>query len=157
MSNSAPVQSRGDRIFGWLLFCVVAAAIALSGKPVSTDAPSGATRTDIREVTTQEAKKMIDAGALVVDVRDHVVSARAHLPNALLIPQEVLVARIGPVEADLTRPVVVYCGDGSRLGPDSTAALNQAGYKNAVNLKGGIEGWRSAGLPTASSRGPTTR
>jgi len=156
MDNSTAAHSAWNKFVGWLLFACVFLAIAMSGQPVNTttDRPSAATRDDIREVTTQEAKKMIDAGALVIDVRDQAVAAHAHLPNALLIPQEVLLARIGQVEADRTRPVVVYCGDGSRLGPDATATLNQAGYKNAVNLKRGIEGWRAAGLPTAS-RGQT--
>jgi rhodanese-related sulfurtransferase len=151
MDSNAAAHSPWNKLVGWLLFAGLALAIAMSGQRVATDGPSAATRPDIREVTTQEAKAMIDAGALVVDVRDHAVSARAHLPNALLIPQEVLAARIGQIEADLTRPVVVYCGDGSRLGPDATAALNQSGYKNAVNLKGGIDGWRASGLPTASN------
>jgi len=156
MNGNAAVNSSWNKFVGWLLFGCLALGIAMSGQPVGTDEPSVATRPDIREVTTQEAKKMIDAGALVIDVRDQAVAARAHLPNALLIPQQVLVARIGQIESDPTRPVVVYCGDGSRLGPDATAALNQAGYKNAVNLKRGIEGWRAAGLPTAS-RGQTLR
>ena len=149
MNDVASTQSRGNQVIGWLLFLVVAAAIAMSGGPVTDN--NSATRTDIREVTPQEAKAMIDAGALVVDVRERAVSAGLHLPTALRIPQDVHVARMQEVEGDLARPVVVYCGDGSRLGPDATAALNQAGYKNAVNLKRGLDGWRAAGLPTASN------
>jgi rhodanese-related sulfurtransferase len=153
MDSKAGANSLWNKFVGWLLFVCIFIAIAMSGQPVATttDGPSAAPRTDIREVTIPEAKTMIDAGALVIDVRDRAVSASAHLPNALLIPQEVLAARIGKIEADLTRQVVVYCGDGSRLGPDATATLNQAGYKNAVNLKSGIQGWRSAGLPIASN------
>jgi len=149
MRDVASTKTRGNPVIGWLLFLVIAAAIAVSGRPVAEDDP--AMRTDIREVTTQEAKAMIDAGALVVDVRERAVSAGLHLPNALRLPQDVLVAGMKEVEADLARPVVVYCGDGSRLGPDAAAALNQAGYQNAVNLKHGIDGWRAAGLPTASN------
>jgi len=147
MDGSSAAHHYWNKISGWLLFACLVLAIGMSGQ--SVDVQGSATRADIREVEAQEAKQMIDAGALVVDVRDHAVAPPAQLPNALLIPQEVLLARIGQVEADLSRPVVVYCGDGNRLGPDATAALNQAGYKNAVNLKRGIEGWRAAGLPTA--------
>ncbi|MDX1375225.1 MAG: rhodanese-like domain-containing protein [Burkholderiales bacterium] len=149
MDGNAAAHATWNKVVGWLLFVCLAVAIALSGQPLGVYGPT--TRDDIREVDTQEARRMIDAGALVVDVREHAVAARAHLPNALLIPQEVLLARIGQVAPDVSRPVVVYCGDGSRLGPDATAALNQAGYRNAVNLRGGIEGWRAAGLPTASN------
>jgi len=125
MDGNAAAHRYWNKIIGWLLFVCLALAIALSGQPVGVQ--GSAPRVDIREVETQQAKQMIDAGALIVDVRDHAVAARAHLPNALLIPQEVLLARIGQVEADLARPVVVYCGEGSRLGPDATAALDQAG------------------------------
>jgi rhodanese-related sulfurtransferase len=148
MTNAA-AQSNWNKLVGWVLFACIFLGIALSGQQTGLNAPT-ATRPDIREVATQEAKTMIDAGALVIDVRDQAMSAAAHLPNALLIPSDVLVARMAKVEADLARPIVVYCGDGSRLGPDATATLNQAGYKNAVNLKGGIQGWRAAGLPTTS-------
>ena len=50
----------------------------------------------------------------------------------------------------LDKPVVVYCGDGARTGPEGTYVMNQAGYSGAVNLTGGLEGWAQAGLPTAS-------
>lgn len=93
---------------------------------------------------------MIEGGALVIDVRDAAVARASHVPGAILIPLEVLRSSLSQVGADRARPIVVYCGDGARRGPEATAVLNQAGYANAVNLKGGIEGWRSHGLATAS-------
>ena len=31
--------------------------------------------------------------------------------------------------------------------PEGTQVLNDAGYKNAVNIRSGIEGWQNAGHP----------
>lgn len=104
----------------------------------------------IREVAIPEARSMIEAGALVIDVRDAAVARASHVPGAILIPLEGLRSSLSQVGADQARPIVVYCGDGARRGPEATAILNQAGHANAVNLKGGIEGWRSQGLATAS-------
>lgn len=50
-------------------------------------------------------------------------------------------------------PVIVYCGDGSTLGPEGTYVLNKAGFAGAVNLKPGMQGWASAGLPIEHGTG----
>ena len=104
---------------------------------------------DVREVTAREAQALMAVGAIVIDVRDKAVSGRAHLPGALLIPMEVLEARMDKLQAAKTADIVVYCGDGSSVGPRATKLLNRAGYTKAVNLKSGYQGWSATGLPTA--------
>lgn len=104
-----------------------------------------------KDVSIDEARALIAAGALVIDVRDKAVSGSAHLPGALLIPLEVLEARLKAMEVAKTQPIVVYCGNGSRLGPEAAHILTQAGYGQVVNLAAGLSGWRDAGLPVQSS------
>ena len=104
---------------------------------------------DVREVTAREAQALMAVGAIVIDVRDKAVSGRAHLPGALLIPMDVLEARMDKLQAAKTADIVVYCGDGSSVGPRATKMLNRAGYTKAVNLKSGYQGWSATGLPTA--------
>ena len=96
----------------------------------------------------QEAIALVDAGALVIDVRE---SPKTHLPGALLIPIEVLTARLASMEVAKTQSIVVYCGNGSSLGPRAAQALAQAGFTHVVNLEAGLEGWRAAGMPVLSS------
>jgi rhodanese-related sulfurtransferase len=105
---------------------------------------------DVKEVTALEAKALMDGGAIVIDVRDRALSGGIHLPGAMLIPLELLSASLAQLESAKSKNIVVYCGDGSTRGPEATAKLNNAGFPQAVNLKSGIEGWRNAGLPTAS-------
>jgi rhodanese-related sulfurtransferase len=100
---------------------------------------------NIREVTPVEARQMMAAGAVVVDVRDH---ADLRLPGALQFPQIALETGLANLSIAKTAQIVVYCGDGSTTGPAATEALNRAGYVNAVNLKSGFQGWQRAGLPT---------
>ena len=105
---------------------------------------------NVKDVSVSEARELIDAGAVVVDVRDKSVSGSSHINGALLIPLEGLAARMSEVSVDKSAPIVVYCNEGTNRGPRGTALLNEAGYTQAVNLKTGIEGWRAANLPTAA-------
>ncbi len=99
-------------------------------------------RFNVDEVTAWEAKALIDAGAIVIDVRDSTASQRDHLSGAVLFPLELLPAQLAQLEYAKTRKIVVYCGDGSTRGPRATSILNKAGFAHAVNLRSGIEGWR---------------
>jgi rhodanese-related sulfurtransferase len=105
----------------------------------------------VPQLSIAEAKAAIEAGAVVIDVRDATVAATSHVNGALIIPLEVLSTRIGTLEAYRTKPIVVYCGDGSTRGPEATALLNKAGFSQAANMTHGIQGWRAAGLPTSST------
>jgi rhodanese-related sulfurtransferase len=99
----------------------------------------------IKEVSTVEARELINAGAVVIDVRDR---PELTLPGAFVLPQAALEAGIAKLNVAKTAKIVVYCGNGSDHGPTATETLNKAGYVNAVNLKSGFQGWTAAGLPT---------
>src|SRR5512143_596329 len=125
----------------WPLSFVVLAAILIF-------AFSQASSRNIREITVTEAKALIDAGALVIDVREEDKYRYRHIPGAISLPLAHL--RMG-IPAFLFRakdkPVVVYCSDGVTTGPKGTRILNKAGFTRAVNIKSGIDGWADAGLP----------
>jgi rhodanese-related sulfurtransferase len=96
-----------------------------------------------REVSREKARKMLDEGAQLVDVRaDHEWEA-GHIGGAKHVPLPELPQRTGEIDKD--RPVVVYCRGGNRSSM-ATAALNDAGYE-AVKLDAGIVGWNEEGLP----------
>jgi len=103
---------------------------------------------DINEVSTQEAKSLIDTGAAVIDVRGPEHFKAGHIPGAMLLPLEVLQRGI-PASIQLLKDkaIVVYCGDGVTSGPEGTELLNKAGFAKAVNLKHGMESWTGAGYP----------
>ena len=124
------------------------AAIALWRGLDSTDP---AIMEQVKKVTASEAKALIDAGAVVVDVRGEGVGNGSHIPGAILIPLDVLAVNLPKLEEYRARQIVVYCNDGAVTGPKATALLNRSGFPLAVNLQSGIEGWRAAGLPTKSS------
>ena len=96
-----------------------------------------------REVSRDEAQKLIEDGAQLVDVRaDHEWEA-GRIAGATHLPLAELAERAG--EVDKERPVVVYCRGGNRSSM-ATAALVEAGY-DAVKLTDGIVGWDEGDLP----------
>jgi rhodanese-related sulfurtransferase len=96
-----------------------------------------------REVSREEAQKLIDAGAQLIDVRaDHEWEA-GRIAGATHLPLAELAQRSG--EIDRERPVVLYCRGGNRS-TMAAAALAEAGYE-AAKMSEGIVGWSEAGLP----------
>lgn len=109
---------------------------------------------NVKEVLLEEARLLIAAGALVIDVRARAAYEAKHIAGALLAPIATLSAAVpASLERARTQPIVVYCGDGTTLGPEGTHVLNKAGFTHAVNLKPGIQGWAAAGLPVESGQG----
>ena len=98
---------------------------------------------EVREVNRAEARKLVEDGAQLVDVRaDHEWEA-GHIAGASHIPLDELAQRAA--ELDKERPVVLYCRGGTRSSM-ATAALAEAGY-DAAKLTEGITGWEEEGLP----------
>ena len=96
-----------------------------------------------REVGRDEARKMIDAGAQLVDVRtDHEWEA-GHIPGAVHIALPELASRVDEIDRD--RPVILYCR-GDNRSDMASGALAEAGY-DAVKLSEGATGWEEEGLP----------
>jgi rhodanese-related sulfurtransferase len=95
------------------------------------------------EVSRDEAKKLIEDGAQVIDVRtDHEWDV-GRIAGATHLPLDELAQRAD--EIDKERPVVLYCRGGNRS-TMAAAALADAGY-DARKLSEGIVGWVEAGLP----------
>ncbi len=96
-----------------------------------------------KEVSREEARKLIDDGAQLIDVRAQHEWDTGRIAGAAHLPLAELSQRAG--EIDKERPVVFYCRGGNRSSM-AAAALTEAGY-DAVKMTEGIVGWSEAGLP----------
>lgn len=97
---------------------------------------------EIKRLTSQEAKKILDSDALgafqLLDVRQPREYGAGHIPGAKLIPLGELEYRYGELDKD--RGIISYCRSGHR----SMAAsihLCGLGFENVYNLNGGIRKW----------------
>ena len=92
-------------------------------------------------VGPEEARKLIDQGAQLIDVRgDHEWEA-GRIAGASHIELDGLSERIGEVDRD--RPVLIYCRADNRS--DMAAAALAADGFDTSTLAGGIEAWVEAG------------
>lgn len=96
-----------------------------------------------REISRDEARKLIDEGAQLVDVRAGHEWDAGRIAGAVHIPLDELAGRTA--EVDPERPVILYCRGGNRSTMASDA-LADAGF-DAAKLSEGIVGWAEAELP----------
>jgi rhodanese-related sulfurtransferase len=90
------------------------------------------------DVTSQQARQLVQAGARLVDVRTPAEFAAGHIPGAVNIPLQQLDSRLGELQPK-DQAVVLYCRSGNR---SSTAArvLKNAGFA-AVHDLGPMSRW----------------
>lgn len=105
--------------------------------------PPESSRAEPREVSREEARKLIADGAQLVDVRAEHEWEAGRIPGAKHVPLAELGERAEEIDKD--RPVVLYCRGGNRS-TMATEALAEAGY-DAVKLSEGIVGWAEEGSP----------
>ncbi|WP_454561319.1 molybdopterin-dependent oxidoreductase [Mycobacterium haemophilum] len=101
---------------------------------------------DAPQVGPRAAKAMVDAGALLLDVREPDEWCTEHAPGAMLLPTGRVRARHH--ELPRHRRIVVVCRSGGRSAAVA-ALLCRLGF-DAVNLAGGMCAWAAAGLPVVA-------
>ncbi|MGE0789546.1 MAG: rhodanese-like domain-containing protein [Sandaracinaceae bacterium] len=84
------------------------------------------------------ARKLVENGGRLLDVRTRGEFGSGHLPGALNIPLQELSRRAAEIGAK-DRPVVVYCASGARS-RSAAKMLKAAGFATVHNL-GGLHRW----------------
>lgn len=99
-------------------------------------------------IEASRAKDLFDNGlAVLVDVRDEDEWRSGHIPGAVLNPLSHFdVARV-PVQPG--RQVILYCHGGARS-PKAADLLFRAGHLDVMHLRGGLTGWKQAGMAVES-------
>jgi rhodanese-related sulfurtransferase len=84
------------------------------------------------QVSSADARRMVQEGAKLVDVRSPAEFGSGHLPGAVNVPVNELggkLKNIGPKD----KPVIVYCASGSRSAM-ARSVLKSQGYEKVFNL-----------------------
>ncbi len=97
-------------------------------------------RKRIRELSPEEAASLIQAGALVIDVRDKDEFSGERIDGAVNISRGTLEMRISEAVPDKSATIVCYCAGGNR-GALATDTLRKMGYVNAVSIAGGLKAY----------------
>ncbi len=132
------------------LFCGLALLLALTA--CNEPGPSAANPTTIREVKPDQAVPLVNAGAVLIDVRSDREWQDGHLWAARHLPIDAL--EQNKVELDLTRntPILLHCKSGGRAGR-AARMLEQQGFSDITVVKdGGFAQLRDAGLTQAPQK-----
>ena len=90
-----------------------------------------------------QSKLAEDADFLLLDCREANEHALVNLPEAQLLPMSELERRVGELDSQREREIVVLCHHGSRS-LQVTMWLRQLGFENVKSLTGGIDNWAVA-------------
>jgi phage shock protein E len=89
------------------------------------------------------AQQLVEAGALLLDVRSASEFASGHIDGAVNIPHTQISERTGEIldsqGGDPHKPIVLYCRSGHRAGL-AKRDLEEAGFDRLTNF-GGIDDW----------------
>ena len=91
------------------------------------------------------AKRLIDDGAVLVDVREADERAREHVPGT----RHHALSRLSTIDTAGAKAVIFHCRSGARTAANASRLAGAAGC-DAYVLEGGIDAWKKAGLPVAT-------
>jgi rhodanese-related sulfurtransferase len=104
---------------------------------------------EVPHIDPTEAKRRVEDGAMLLDVRNADEWEAGHVEGSTWIPMNQIVDRQGELPTE--REIVAICKVGGRSGRVAEA-LVAAGY-DAANVAGGAEAWQAAGFPIVTSDG----
>jgi len=103
----------------------------------------------IEAVTPERAVRMMEEGAVLIDLRESKEHASENIPGACHQALSQL-DDAHPACAGSTK-LIFHCKSGARARMNAERLVAVSGDCEVYLLEGGIEAWKRAGLPTASS------
>jgi rhodanese-related sulfurtransferase len=97
-------------------------------------------------VSPQELIRLMNQGALVLDIRPQEKFAEGHLAGARQMSGEAILAAGDTLKRHKEKLVVVYDDSGS-LSLPAVRQLAAQGFTRAFTLRGGLTAWRADNLP----------
>jgi len=97
-------------------------------------------------VSPQDAIRLMNRGAVVIDLRPAEQYAAGHLSGARRMDGEQILKAADTMKRYKQKPLIVYDESGS-LGMSAARQLKAQGFEQAFNLRGGLAAWRADNLP----------
>jgi rhodanese-related sulfurtransferase len=101
-------------------------------------------------VGPSDAVRLLNEGAVLVDVRSKAEFDGGHIIDARHVPQEELAQAAESLKRFKDKVVITCCESGMRSGA-ATRVLQAQGFTKVVNLRGGLQAWRAESLPLVKS------
>ena len=109
---------------------------------------------DVREISVDDAlRRMREAGALLVDIREESEWEAGHARGALHLSKGLIERDIEETIPDKRAEIVLYCGGGFRS-VLAAKSIQEMGYTDVWSLAGGWRAWEAGGAPVESEEEP---
>ncbi len=98
----------------------------------------------MQTISVEDLKKRIDAGEKlnIIDVREPAEYAETNMGATLIPLGQIMNMQLGDLENLREEEIIIHCKSGMRS-MQACMALEQMGFKNTVNLAGGIMAWNA--------------
>ena len=106
--------------------------------------------TSFAAISSQELIRLMNQGALVLDIRKPEEFALGHVNGAKQLPSDQILTAGDNYKRYKEKPVVVIDESGS-LSAAAFRQLNNQGFNKAFSLRGGFAGWRAENLPVTKA------
>jgi rhodanese-related sulfurtransferase len=99
-----------------------------------------------QSVGPMDAVRLMNQGAVLLDVRSQGEFDSGHILDAKHVPQGQLASSTEALKKFKDKVVIACCESGMRSGA-AARVLQAQGFTKVVNLKGGLQAWRAENLP----------
>jgi rhodanese-related sulfurtransferase len=99
-----------------------------------------------QSVGPMDAVRLLNQGALLLDVRTKAEFDSGHVIDARHVPQDELAQSTETLKKFRDKVIITCCETGMRSGA-AARVLRAQGFTKAVNLQGGMQAWRAENLP----------
>jgi rhodanese-related sulfurtransferase len=106
-------------------------------------------------VSAMQAVRLINQGALVIDLRNKALYDAGHIVDARNVPAAELESQAETLKKWRDKNVIIYCDNGTS-GANAARALVKLGFSKVFNLQGGLSAWLKDNMPltkTAAGKG----
>ena len=97
-------------------------------------------------LSPQDAIRLMNRGAVIIDLRPAEQYAAGHLSGARRMDGEQILKAGDTLKKYKQKPLIVYDESGS-VGGSAARQLKAQGFEQAFNLRGGVAAWRADSLP----------
>lgn len=97
-------------------------------------------------VTAADSVRLINKGAMIIDVRSPEAYESGHIVNARNIALSELESSKDLAKKQRNKTLLIVCDDGARSGKAANI-LRNAGFESAFSVKGGLRSWQAESLP----------
>jgi rhodanese-related sulfurtransferase len=94
-----------------------------------------------------DAVRLINSGALVLDVRPAEAFAGGHIIDARHVAAEELSKEAENLKKKYREKPVILCCDSGMTSAGAANTLKAQGFSKVVNLRGGLQAWKQENLP----------